>query len=108
MQTFGLTQLFGVFVPRHMGQLSPQGQQQVTTFGFTSSAGDALYDEAAAHDLELTEAMAAAPLRADMPLVVLVRGLVVGLPMRRPLAKAPMRTSHAALRMASSSLQRAQ
>src|SRR5438270_54624 len=40
----------------------------------------ALYEEGAAYQSDLAEALAAAPLRADMPLVVLLRGLVEGPP----------------------------
>jgi hypothetical protein len=63
-----------------VGHLSPEVQRQVKAVGFRSSVGDALYEEAAAYDVDLAEAMAAAPFGADIPLVVVVRGLVVGPP----------------------------
>ena len=80
MQHIGLTRLLGLSLPMPVGRLSPDVQREVRSVGFRSSVGDALYEEASAYDVDLAEAMAAAPLRVDIPLVVLVRGLVVGPP----------------------------
>jgi pimeloyl-ACP methyl ester carboxylesterase len=80
MQHVGLTRLFGLSVPMPVGQLSAPVQHQVKAVGFQSAVGDALYEEASAYDVDIAEALAAAPLRADIPLVVVVRGLVVGPP----------------------------
>jgi pimeloyl-ACP methyl ester carboxylesterase len=78
LQSIGLTRLLGVTVPRPVGQLSPDVERQVKAHGFRSSAGDALYEEGSANQVALAEAIAAPPLRADIPLVVLVRGLMAG------------------------------
>jgi pimeloyl-ACP methyl ester carboxylesterase len=80
MQHIGLTRLFGLSVPMPVGHLSTEVQRQIRAVGFRSSVGDALYEEASACEVDLAEVMTAPPLRADMPLVVLVRGLVVGPP----------------------------
>jgi pimeloyl-ACP methyl ester carboxylesterase len=80
MQPIGLTRLFGLRAPMPLGQLAPETQEQVNAVSFKPAVANALYDEGAAYEVDLAEALAAAPLRADIPLVVLVRGLVVGPP----------------------------
>jgi pimeloyl-ACP methyl ester carboxylesterase len=80
MQPIGLTRLLGLKAPMPMDNLSPAQQRQVKAVSFTPAGGNALYEEAAAYAVDLAEALAAAPLRTDIPLVVLLRGLVEGPP----------------------------
>jgi len=80
MQNIGLTRLFGLTLPMPVTHLSDEVRLQVKAVGFRSAVGDGLFDEASAYEVDLVEAMAAAPLRADIPLIVLVRGLAMGPP----------------------------
>jgi pimeloyl-ACP methyl ester carboxylesterase len=80
LQHIGLPRVLGLGVPMPLEHLSPDVQREVKAVGFKTTASAALYEEAAAYDATLAEAMAAGPLRADMPLVVLVRGQIVGPP----------------------------
>ena len=80
MQPIGLPRLLGLKAPMPLENLSPAHQRQVKAVSFTTAVGNALYEEAAAWVADLAEALDAAPLRADMPLVVLLRGLVEGPP----------------------------
>jgi pimeloyl-ACP methyl ester carboxylesterase len=80
MQPIGLARLLGLKAPMPLDNLSPAQQRQVKAVSFTAAGGNALYDEADGYAIDMAEALAAAPLRADMPLVVLLRGLVEGPP----------------------------
>jgi pimeloyl-ACP methyl ester carboxylesterase len=80
MQPIGLPRLLGLKAPMPLENLSPAQQRQVKAVSFTPAVGSALYEEGAAYQVDLAEAVAAAPLRGDMPLVVLLRGLVEGPP----------------------------
>jgi pimeloyl-ACP methyl ester carboxylesterase len=80
MQPIGLTRLLGLRAPMPLQKLPAESQRQVNAVGFKTGVGNALYEEAAAYAVDLAQAMAGVPLRADIPLVVLVRGQVVGPP----------------------------
>ena len=80
MQNVGLTRVFGLTVPMPVWHLPPLVQRQMTAVGFKTTVGDALLEEGSANDVNLAQAIAAAHLRADIPLTVIVRGLVIGPP----------------------------
>lgn len=80
MQPIGLTRLLGLTPPMPLQKFSPEQQRQVRALSSKPALWSALYEEGAAYQSDLAEALAAAPLRADMPLVVLLRGLVEGPP----------------------------
>jgi pimeloyl-ACP methyl ester carboxylesterase len=80
MQHIGLTRLFGLTLPMPVTHLSQEVQLRVKAVGFRSAVGDGLYEEASAYEVNLAEALASPPLQADIPLTVLVRGLVMGPP----------------------------
>src|SRR5207248_9975986 len=72
--------LLGLTPPMPLQNFSPEQQRQVSAVSFKPARSSALYEEAAAYQVDLAEALDAAPLRADIPLVVVVRGLVEGPP----------------------------
>jgi len=80
MQPIGLTRLLGLRGPIPVQNLSADQLRQVNAVSFRPTVGDALFEEGSAWQVDLDEALDAAPLRADMPLIVLTRALVVGPP----------------------------
>jgi pimeloyl-ACP methyl ester carboxylesterase len=78
MQPIGLTRLLGLTPPMPLQNFSPEQQRQLKAVSFKPALSSALYEEAAAYQVDLAEALDAAPLRPNIPLVVLVRGLVEG------------------------------
>jgi pimeloyl-ACP methyl ester carboxylesterase len=80
MQHVGLARLLGLRPPMPLQTLSPEVQQQINANSLKSTVGDALYEEASAYQLDFAESLNATPLRADIPLAVLLRGQVEGPP----------------------------
>jgi pimeloyl-ACP methyl ester carboxylesterase len=80
---FGLTRLldFGAWkMGMPIEQLPPDIQPAVKALSFKPTVPGAMYAEGAAFETSLAQLVAATPFRADIPLIVLLRGRVMGPP----------------------------